>query len=867
MRKHIAILVSAALLSCVHPTSWLPVSAQADTFARERNIVSALGLMEEVDAAEAAAPITRGAFAAILVRAICAEYPISGDTAPFSDVDAGSEAYAAIMAAKQLGIVNGDAKNQFHPEAAVSGNEAVKMLMSALGYGAFAQVNGGYPYGYLLAARRQSVYTPEHAGDDVTTAQAAKMIYDALEVPMLEVRRMVNETEQLELENQTGKNILDCLELTFFSGQVTAVPYGNLFIGEKPSSAGHITVSGRNFRVGSDADYAYFCMDAAVYYRQADDSIQCIAASDDLEELVEIDAKDIVAEKTDKQRITYCENGRERKISLSQGAVFVYNGEGRAYDKRYVTPKDGKLTVIKSRGCNDTVCVREIENVRVLAADVQNNIYFKTPLASGRTSVTDEIAYIEKNGQHIAPSVIKETDTVSVEEGERIVRLTVCDRTVAGEVEELDSERQIVVGDTQYRLSPAAPLPTVGKAYVFYLNFLDEICFAEDSQDHGGYGYLLDATESRIALSKRLLFKILRKTGVVTIYETAEKLTFNNVIYDINQADSIKAILYQLEQSRLAEVENGQYEQLITYDITAEGKIKSLTTSACNEGDNTLRISAAYDQRRYRKEQESLSDFFVDAKTLTFQVPKDKNDEAFMKNFAVSVGLTYVNEQDYYSIAYDCDENHTAKAVVVFSGLGDGGISIDTMPVVFDHVGRALGEDDETIDVLHVFENGAEKSYEVYPDSKLDFSNLHRGDILKLSLNGSECTGYEAQLVFPDHREIPENVHIREGAYSSASYPKGFYQFAQSRKVFGAIASYGSDKLAVDCSTEAEQVTALYKPSSFAITLCDFQKDKIFTISASELGAYQQAVNEKARVFVHTRYGGPVTMIVYLFAS
>lgn len=118
-------------------------------------------------------------------------------TESFKDVPESHWAYRYICYAKKNGIVNGDENGNFNPEANITNAEIAKMVVSLLGYSVFADNNGGYPIGYMLAATRFGVTDGLTL---VTDSPAIRndvgiMINNALDIPL-----MVNTSENGEEE-------------------------------------------------------------------------------------------------------------------------------------------------------------------------------------------------------------------------------------------------------------------------------------------------------------------------------------------------------------------------------------------------------------------------------------------------------------------------------------------------------------------------------------------------------------------------------------------------------------------------------------------------------------------------------------------
>lgn len=134
--------------------------------------------------------ITRAEFAAVAIRAKglnATAQAAKGLATGFSDVPAGHWASGYVGTAAKLGIVNGVGNGQFAPEAPVKYEEAITMLVRALGYEAAAQARGGYPYGYLIVANENGLLDEVKGtqGAPATRGIVAQLTDNALEIPMM----------------------------------------------------------------------------------------------------------------------------------------------------------------------------------------------------------------------------------------------------------------------------------------------------------------------------------------------------------------------------------------------------------------------------------------------------------------------------------------------------------------------------------------------------------------------------------------------------------------------------------------------------------------------------------------------------------
>ncbi len=157
--------------------------------------------------------ITRAEFAVLLVRALGLENSADaakGDT-QFTDVtvEAGYEwASGAINVASRLGYIEGHGNGMFGPAEKITYEQAVTMIVRALGYKPAAEDKGGYPIGYLVVAEQDL-----DLDDNVTAFQGVastrgavfQLLDNALTVDMME---QVGYGDDKEYKVKEGKTLL-----------------------------------------------------------------------------------------------------------------------------------------------------------------------------------------------------------------------------------------------------------------------------------------------------------------------------------------------------------------------------------------------------------------------------------------------------------------------------------------------------------------------------------------------------------------------------------------------------------------------------------------------------------------------------------
>lgn len=178
----------------------------------------------------------------------------------FTDVAANHWAAGYIAWGVNRGIINGMGDGTFAPDASVTYQDAVVMIMRALGYDRIAQraENGGYPTGYLKLASQYGVL--KDAGYDNAKAATreiiAQLIYNALTAPLVDVSYYGVNVEDDRYIIYNGKNGYDLRTLLTFSNEVMKFKAN---ITATPKSDSALIDKNGNYKVTLNlvSDYAY----------------------------------------------------------------------------------------------------------------------------------------------------------------------------------------------------------------------------------------------------------------------------------------------------------------------------------------------------------------------------------------------------------------------------------------------------------------------------------------------------------------------------------------------------------------------------------------------------------------------------------
>src|SRR6056297_2620351 len=236
--------------------------------------------------------ITRAEFAAVVVRSLGLGNAAMKGATTFTDVPADFWGSGYINIASGLEIVNGYGNAMFGPNDPVTYENAVTMVMRALGYAPKAEDKGGYPNGYLVVAAEEDV-TDDVAG--VVGAAASRgvvalLMDNALEVKLME-RVGFGDEKTYEVVDKTL--LADKLGATEVEARVDAVP-----LSDSDLDSDEVALDGDVYEllVAGDAN-SYFGLEVTAWVNDDDEIFYWTVETDEddiyYDEVVAIDDDEV----------------------------------------------------------------------------------------------------------------------------------------------------------------------------------------------------------------------------------------------------------------------------------------------------------------------------------------------------------------------------------------------------------------------------------------------------------------------------------------------------------------------------------------------------------------------------------------------
>ena len=229
LKKVLALVMACAMLFTMSSFAFTDVAEDA-SYLEAVTMLSKLGIINGYEDGTFLPDntITRAEAAKVLVCALDAAEQAEGMASDeiFTDVPASHWAAGYVNYAANYGIIAGRGNGIFDPEAPVTYEEIVKMVVAMLGYTPVANVKGGYPTGYLYVANNMLKITKGATGVTGDAAKrwvVARLLFNSLEAKIMEQETWSASDPEYVQGDQTL--LRDYLGVTKIEGVVTGTFY------------------------------------------------------------------------------------------------------------------------------------------------------------------------------------------------------------------------------------------------------------------------------------------------------------------------------------------------------------------------------------------------------------------------------------------------------------------------------------------------------------------------------------------------------------------------------------------------------------------------------------------------------------------
>lgn len=760
MKKLLALMLSVAMIFTMGTSVMAYSDVEEGTYVSEAvTVLSNLGILDgyEDDSFKPEATVTRAEMAKIVCETLGYDN-IGTSKTLFDDVSPKHWAGGYISTAYGLGIINGYGDGKFGPEDTVTYEQAVKMVVCALGYEPMAANKGGWPAGYTSVAASIGLTKGMSSS---ARGDIAVLMYNALTTPVMEQTSYGSDTRYEVLDgtgNKEYKTILTKQDIYVATGIV-----GDTF--NKDEIKFEVTRDSKDgkfeadktvtFLVGDSDITNYTHQEVEVYIVEDDGeyTVLAVKAAKKTETftLVSDDIKDIDGNKV----IYYVDslnNSRTKTLTIDKDATVEYNKtilfdvEDVTDDKVAADVVDAKTTA-KDGSRIDDIEIVFIENDGDSAYDVVVMTEYTSAIVKTVNVNKDKITldsktitfdfdeedntyiFIDDAGNNLTLADFNEDDVVAyVSDADlrdnpsyvKIIKLS--DSVITGTIDSVHTSDKIVtINDEDYKVDAAIwdQISTPGTEGTFYVGITGKIVYFDGSTVVGKYGYIIDAGTDGWN-DDEVIIEMLTTKGI-------DRYTLRSSLTDKEGFDI-----------------DDYVGKAVEYKVNSKGLISSLTKLATTDFDS-----------EYNANTEILNGKYLDKNTLVFVIDTDDENESYTTNMNY-----FVDEGAYVGKMY---VRYGEVKVVVVTGSNtlydsEAGFAIVTGTSVL------VKNDDTVFAVDYVQDEEAGRIYfedYTYEEGKAKFAN-GTVFVFKADVDGYvKETGYKIVATIKNG-DFDEKVYVNE---------------------------------------------------------------------------------------------------------
>ena len=668
----------------------------------------------------------------------------------FVDVTSSSPSSWAVRTAENTGIIHGVGDSKFNPNDIITTEQAIKIIVSAIGYNYKAEAMGGYPMGYMAVAATERI-SSSSANANVTRGAAALMLYNTSRIDINRTVGVANGT--VLADTPRGYTILTHgFGITKATGYITGTPNTRL-TDENGVNNGYVEIDNTTYLYGTSGAEKLLGLHVDYYYKENENG--------DLELVYALPTRNnsmlIIPAKwiTNYQNRTYeynlNDNDKLRKVTVPFAANIIYNGQFTVPTIDIMRPIMGEVRLLDSNGDGnyETIFIEDITYCIVDRVSVRDwVIYNKYPLKDSESifdfsDVSENIAIFNTDGVARRLQNIVEYDVVAVRASlgaERLVSLSISANKTEGIVTEL-SEETISIDDVSYDIShyfkklvdtKKLSLPTLGTSIKLLTDSEGTaVGYVPSTSGSKQYGYLIK-TEIRKSLDSTVQLLVLTSAGKVEVLSCANKIS----------VDGNDRMVAETAMSTLGSI-GSITRQLIGYHTNSDGVIISIDTALRGINETEYNLNKTFPEEGIDSPTHSNGWSFRSASssfngrcnigndTVVFWVANDENAEDSFYYVTNSSALASGGGVSYNIEGYTNRniENYADFLVIKHNGIGQIGDYSDIFLV--NKITTISNDNGEIRNKLHGISGGGETSI-IVNDQSAVLDSVNPGDIVRV---------------------------------------------------------------------------------------------------------------------------------------
>jgi len=926
MRKLIAVLLSSCLIfqtaiyaeNVTTEEKTVESKYSLDHIQQNRlDFMKKIGVLEDISESDISENryITRGEFAHFAVGLYGDIYDsyMNSDTV-YNDVDEELKYAKEINLLHSLDIVSGYDNQTYMPENNISINEVAKILTSIMGYTTIAEMEGGYPGGYIKAAYECSLFDGIDAVDfsqSLTISHLITIMFNALEAtPLVFAKFVGNNMELLKSEDDT------LLSQYFDIYQDTGVVNGNnqtCLLGKRKAGVDSVLIDDSEFYDPNNITENYLGYNIDFYYKSDENENEIVWLEPNKKsKITKLLSDEISAEDTTSYSIGYYVGSRSKHLELKDDVSVIYNGiEYSGFTAELFKNVDGDFTAISWDGGTeiDVLIVNDYEYYIIDKVDSVNALILdKFNRKINLEENIEDVIIVNESGEPVSLEDLKEWDGLAYQksiDGEH-QKLIVLKKHVEGTVDSYrtssdeDNLGVVTVDGLEYKISknyaenaivnvyPISSISTSRVGY-FVMDMNNKIILIDMNRDEYSYGIL-----KKIILGddqEGVFAKIFNSQGEHKTYKLADRVNidskiiksveYNAIVNVLMQGDVISSVTDAEKQADVDwynKIPVNNVFQLIRYKIDEESEeITKIDTGYTKNEREAENLRLMYDintstergaQFMFKSGSGLLSGVLAPSNAPIFFVPSpleiDNTDAYTIKNSSY-----FSNDGNYTLLPYGISDESAYRL--------EACVMIDSYKVNMDSASWFMVTDKNTVlfndEVVSEITGYAGKTLTVHHTEKFDlFDDINKGDIVQL---GTDTRGFidTVQKIY-DVKERDLTAKGKESLSDTAPNVQKRYICADVVDVFNELISVSNvyigggklqNKFAVDVTKQdlTEKFNATLFKNKRGIVVYDVEEETVTVNETNDIRPYAMYGNDCSRIVIHTAYSEAQSMFVY----
>lgn len=585
-----------------------------------------------------------------MAKIICEMLELTANTAStqvYNDVPITHWAAGYINTISAMGIICGYGNGNYGPEDTVTYEQAIKMVVCALGYEPMASSKGSYPSGYLAVASTINLLDNVKASN---RGDIAILVYNALQTPVMEQTAFGSNDVYKPFDGSNGteyRTLLTSRNIYIATGVVDTLVDNekiNFTITKDSDDKEFEQGDTPKFLINNSKIKDYIYQEVKVYVEEKRNEYSVIGIEETRTgEILTIISDDIKTLTND--TITYfvdAENSSKTKtITIDTKATVEFNKqknvilENILLDANNKIKTDYEICLIENTGDKnfDAIIITQYTSTRVEMVDTKKDKI----LFSNGTTITfefdnddNEYILIDEDNNILTLSDFKENDVIGYiyDKSLEYVKIIKLSNSIINGMVDLvrDNSKTVVINGVEYKVDETlwSKIGKPGVEGTFYIGLTNKIIDFDGSSAVGKYGYIFaSGTEG---FDNDTVIKMLTNNGV-EIYTLK-----NNVTLDSKMIGT-----------------------LVEYKLNSKGLISSLETVITEDIDIT--------NNTYNADTEMLNGKYINKDTSVFII-NSKAEDSYITNYKY-----FIDEGTYNGKMFINDSKDVEIVVVTSSNM------------------------------------------------------------------------------------------------------------------------------------------------------------------------------------------------------